>query len=216
MHALLVPMGSHGDVHPFLGLGLALKARGHRVTIIVNEYFGPLVRGLGLGHSRLVADPDVDEAALFRQSIEDPDLWNPRKAFARVAQFLSQATRETYARIAERYEPGETVAVGGSLAFGVRVAGESLGLPTAAVHLQPSLFYSNYDTPTYVPALSWLNRGPRWLKRAAYDAIHRTMADPLVAPALNAFRAELGLPPVSDVIRKWVHDPGLTLAFFPA
>jgi rhamnosyltransferase subunit B len=47
LHALLVPFGSHGDVHPFLALGRALRARGHRVTLLINGYFGPLVRRLG-------------------------------------------------------------------------------------------------------------------------------------------------------------------------
>src|SRR5207248_558546 len=36
VNILLVPIGSHGDVHPFIGIGLALRARGHRVRVIVN------------------------------------------------------------------------------------------------------------------------------------------------------------------------------------
>ena len=47
MHVLLIPFGSAGDVHPFLGIALALRARGHRVTFLLNEYFGPLARSLG-------------------------------------------------------------------------------------------------------------------------------------------------------------------------
>jgi rhamnosyltransferase subunit B len=47
VHALLVPCGRHGDVHPFLAPGRALRARGHRVTLLINGYFGPLVRRLG-------------------------------------------------------------------------------------------------------------------------------------------------------------------------
>ena len=37
-----MPVGSSGDVHPFVGLGLALKRRGHSVTLITNGYFQPL------------------------------------------------------------------------------------------------------------------------------------------------------------------------------
>ena len=36
-HFLLVPVGSHGDVHPFVGIGRALRERGHRVTMITAE-----------------------------------------------------------------------------------------------------------------------------------------------------------------------------------
>ena len=47
MKALLIAIGSHGDVHPFVGLGLALRARGHDVTIMANGHFESLVRREG-------------------------------------------------------------------------------------------------------------------------------------------------------------------------
>ena len=31
-HFLLLPVGSHGDIHPFVGIGAGLRARGHRVS----------------------------------------------------------------------------------------------------------------------------------------------------------------------------------------
>src|SRR5262249_49590922 len=37
-----------------------------------------------------------------------------------------------------------------------------------------------------------------------------------LAPGLNALRAELGLPPVRDVMRGWLHSPQLVLGFLPA
>jgi UDP:flavonoid glycosyltransferase YjiC (YdhE family) len=36
LHVLLPTMGSAGDVHPFIALGAALQARGHRATILTN------------------------------------------------------------------------------------------------------------------------------------------------------------------------------------
>ena len=84
MHVLLVPFGSHGDVHPFLGLGLKLRSSGRRVTFLINEYFGPLVRGLGFETETL------GEAELFEQAMRDPDLWHPRKAFPKVLRAVHQ------------------------------------------------------------------------------------------------------------------------------
>ena len=37
MHFIVSPIGSAGDVHPFLGLAVALQQRGHRVTVVVND-----------------------------------------------------------------------------------------------------------------------------------------------------------------------------------
>ena len=55
MNLLLLPMGSSGDVHPFVGLGLALKKRGHRVTIIANGYFKDMVLRAGLSFREAMA-----------------------------------------------------------------------------------------------------------------------------------------------------------------
>lgn len=49
MKIVLYSLGSRGDTQPFAALGLALQARGHRVSLCVPENFGALVRGLGLG-----------------------------------------------------------------------------------------------------------------------------------------------------------------------
>ena len=42
MHYLVMPLGSAGDVHPFVGLALELKRRGHEVTLATNGYFADL------------------------------------------------------------------------------------------------------------------------------------------------------------------------------
>src|SRR3954447_7969518 len=141
MLVLLVPFGSHGDVHPFLGLGQSLRERGHRVTFILNEYFGPLVRGLGFEMESLGDDSRVAEA------MNDPDIWHPTRGFRVVARSMLEVAPLVYERIARLYQPGETVAVGGSMSFGMRLAQEKLGVPSATVHLQPGVLHSNYQTP---------------------------------------------------------------------
>ena len=37
MHAILASLGTDGDVLPFIGLGVALRARGHRVTVVASD-----------------------------------------------------------------------------------------------------------------------------------------------------------------------------------
>jgi rhamnosyltransferase subunit B len=209
MRVLLVPFGSHGDVHPFIALGLALRARGHAVTFLINEYFGPLVRGLGF---EMVA---LGEARQFEEVMHDPTIWHPQRGFEVVARSVLEYLRLTYDRIRELYVPGDTVAVGATLAFGVRLAQEALGLPAATVHLQPSIFYSNHETPVY-PGLEAPRWWPRWFKRVFFDYVYGHYVDPRIVPGLNALRAELGLPPVRDVMRGWLHSPQRVLGFFPS
>ncbi|MBI4521070.1 MAG: glycosyltransferase, partial [Gemmatimonadetes bacterium] len=48
MHIVMTPVGSSGDVNPFVTIGRALKARGHTVTLIAPEIFAPVAAGAGL------------------------------------------------------------------------------------------------------------------------------------------------------------------------
>ncbi|MBL8830119.1 MAG: glycosyltransferase, partial [Planctomycetaceae bacterium] len=73
-HVLLATIGSSGDVHPFVGLGRRLLARGHRVTLITAEYFRPLAESAGLEFVGCTA-PGIDYCSV----IHNPELWHPIK-----------------------------------------------------------------------------------------------------------------------------------------
>lgn len=53
MHIVLLPVGSRGDVQPFMALGLGLQAAGHRVRIVTHEEFKPSIVDHGLGYGYL-------------------------------------------------------------------------------------------------------------------------------------------------------------------
>jgi rhamnosyltransferase subunit B len=209
LNVLLVPVGSHGDVHPFLGIGEVLLRRGHRVTMFTNGLFGPLARRVGL---EFVEIGTADE---FRQIISDPDLWHPTRGWKKVFDNIGgNLMPQQYDALKSRLTPGDTVIVGASLAFGARVLRDETGVPMATVHLQPSIIRSAYAPPKLpgTPPLSW---APRWLVRAFYNFADRAVLDPVIAKPLNAFRADKGLPPVRYVIRDWWHSPDLTIGLFP-
>jgi len=127
-----------------------------------------------------------------------------------VADYL----RLGYERVAEVYEPGRTVLVSHALSFGTRLYEEKHGVPAATLHLAPSIFRSDFDQPAYATERD-LSSMPRWLKRTFWWGIDRFLIDPLIVPKLNAFRQELGLPPVRRVFRHWLHSPQRVIALFP-
>src|SRR5215471_1193427 len=73
LNVLIPTVGSAGDVHPMIALGLALQARGHRATILTNDYFEELIEKCGLG---FIAVGSAEQA---RAAIADPNLWHPIK-----------------------------------------------------------------------------------------------------------------------------------------
>src|SRR4029079_18187552 len=70
-HFLISALGSYGDVHPMVGLGAALVARGHRVKIVTNPYFEDVVTGAGLE----LESPGTRGNYVWVS--QHPDLWHP-------------------------------------------------------------------------------------------------------------------------------------------
>jgi len=208
-HCVLLPVGSHGDVHPAIGMGIRLAERGHRVTVITNDHFQSLVVAAGL---EFVAAGTSEQ---YHQITQDPDLWHARRAFHAVTRNLTDLARLAYQAILPLHaQSGDRmVMVGSSLAFGARMAQEKFDIPLATLHLSPAVLQSVYETPRLpaVPPLGW---APKWLRHGFFALANRVI-DNAIGPALNAFRAELSLPAVHGIFKHWWHSPQLVLAMFP-
>jgi len=206
--AILCAVGSSGDVHPFVGMGRGLARRGWRVTLVTAGYFRGLVEGAGLEFVDPL--PEVD----FRDMIRDPLIWHPLRGTARIIDLAVRPLLEPIHRaVIERHEPGRTIVVGSTLAFGARVAQEQTGVPLVTVHLSPALFRSGHAGPR-VPGV-WVHRGPAWFRGLQWWLVDTLLADPRICPWLNAYRGGLGLPPVVRVARDWLHSPLRVLGLFP-
>ena len=207
LHVLLPTMGSAGDVHPFIAIGAALKARGHRATILTNPIFQALIEAQGIGFLA------VGSAAQANAAIANPELWHLRKGFKVIAQLIVPAMGEIY-RLIEKHADGNTVVAFSSLAFGARLAQEKLGVPSASVHLQPSGIRTLGDQGMMGNVRLSASR-PTWFKQGLFRLIDALIVDPRLKAPLNELRASLGLAPVSRVMHRWMHSPQLVIAFFP-
>lgn len=208
MHALLLPFGSAGDVLPYVGLGRALRKRGHRVTVIVSEYFEERVRGAGLEFTPLGSHREYVDA------FTNTDCGDEKASFAFFAREVVPAMlRPTFKKIADLYEPGQTVVVSCPLVFGARVAQDRLGVPLASIHLQPLMLRSAYEPPL-IPMLPRLGSIPRLIRPLTFWLVD-TVLDQKLGPPINAFRAELGLTPVRRIMGGWWNSPQRIIAMFP-
>lgn len=207
-HFILTPVGSSGDVHPYVGIGRALRARGHDVTLITSEPFRDVGERAGLTFV------PTHSAAEFEELLKHPDLWHPQRGMRLVLSAAARALRLEYARIAEAYRPGASVLVGHTLSFATRLFEEVHRAPAATLHLAPSVFRSKYRQPVYVPGHD-TSGYPRWLKRVVWWMIDRAVIDPVIVPEVNRFRRELGLRRMSRIFNTWVHSPQRVIGLFP-
>ncbi len=208
MHAILTPVGSAGDVLPFVVIGAELRRRGHRVSLLAPETFASIVANAGL---EFVA---VGTAAEFDEATNNPDLWHPRRGPAVVFKEVARHLRAGYAAIERVHDAGETMLVGHALSFCTRVFEEKHHVPAVTVHLAPSVFRSDVHQSRLPFGLD-ISPWPRWAKRVFWRAADRFAIDPAIAPELNSWRAELGLAPVSRVFDSWFHSPQRLVGLFP-
>ena len=113
---LLAAVGSSGDVNPVIGLGAALRARGHEVELATNELFQPQVAAAGL------AFVPLGTAAEAEGIMADPRLWHPIRGFACIAErALLPNLAPLYRLIEARRDRGIRVAAT-TLCLGARAA----------------------------------------------------------------------------------------------
>ncbi|TWI72278.1 UDP:flavonoid glycosyltransferase YjiC (YdhE family) [Desulfobotulus alkaliphilus] len=208
MRCILIPVGSHGDVHPLLGLGVHLQEEGHEVIVCTCGYFRELVEKCGLRFE------EVGTAEDYLDLIASPDLWNPLKSytymFRKTGKALMQTQFETISRL---HEPGKTLLISSYLAMGARIAQEKLGLPLISVIYQPAALWSIHDTPRYFGMLTGPSV-PKFLKRLQGWLLLDGLIGAVIAPPLNRYRKSLGLAPVRKV-DQWLLSNSFVLAAFP-
>lgn len=210
MKALLFPMGSFGDIHPYLGLGLRLKERGHRVVVAANVFFQRVFRSHGLDFIPLQTSSD------YETFYGRPEHGQPAKALMASGRWCGvEPMREVFRIAAEQYEPDETVMASPYYAFGTRIAREELGIPLATLVLLPYDLRSLHRSPVLPRPMVLNDRVPKLVKRLQFWIMDRLFADRIVGRDINAFRSECGLPPVKRLLAGWCFSPDRVIGFFP-
>ncbi len=203
---LLFPVGSAGDVYPFVGLGEALQRRGHRVTVLTSGYFRDSIERIGLGFVDVLATEDFLELA------GNPRLWHPLHGAKTIFRSINaDLIRAAYDQVTGLYEPGNTVVASSCLGLGPRLAHEKLNVPLVTIDLQPAVLWSDYETPMLY---GFSRSAPTWVKKTQYWIGETFFLDPNIMPQLNLVRRELGLKSVRK-ITSWWHSPQCILGLFP-
>ena len=164
MHYILTPLGSSGDVFPYLGIGRELRRRGHDVTVLAAEPFRDASERAGLAFASGGSHDEYDAIT------HHPDLWHPRRGMRLVLRLISGALREHYATLSDLYEPGRTVLLGHPLALVTRTFEEKHRVPAASIHIAPGVIRSEFVAPVFEPGYD-LSRAPCWYKRGLYHTI---------------------------------------------
>ena len=206
---LLSTLGSLGDLHPIMGLALALQARGHDVALATSDFYRERITAAGLefrplrplGHAGRPARP----CGGFSIHATDRNIC--------CARCSCRISREMYADLSQAAE-GADFLISGEVVLAASLVSEKLRLPWAGAILAPFSFFSIYDPPPFpfLPGAARFTRAPPFIQRqllAFGRLVTRSWNEPI-----NALRRSLGLRVSRDAILTDRFSPTLNLALF--
>jgi len=205
---VITSWGSFGDVNPYLGLALGLRARGHAPLLVMPEWYGAYVRREGIDFHPLRPDVDPTRGDVVRR------IMDPRRGTEVIMRdILFPALRESYEDLRDAVR-GADLLVTHPVTFAGPILAERLGLPWISTVLAPMSFFSAHDLPVFPPAprsvhLRRLGTGVSAAMVRMAKSVTRSWSRPV-----GALRAELGLPPGRDPIFEGQFSPHLVLALF--
>jgi rhamnosyltransferase subunit B len=209
MHCLLTALGSYGDVYPMIGLGIALRERGHDVTLVANPHFTADIAAAGLEMVELATAEDYDRLT------QTAGLWSARTGLAVVFREAAVGLLHRLDELVRTHSrPGETLLVPHGLDLASRVVAEKLGMPAVSIVYAPMALWSN-ETPPRMPAGFAPPGAPLWLHKLQFALGDRTFVGSIVMKPLNEFRASHGLPPIRGSFLDWYYKVAPALCLFP-
>ncbi|MBI2378712.1 MAG: glycosyltransferase family 1 protein [Deltaproteobacteria bacterium] len=191
MRVVLAPVGSRGDVQPFLALGRGLMARGHQVLVVVSENYRAWIEGIELPY----AYGGRDLESVLHQLGEG--IFNPI-SFLKTGALLARESGDALLAAARAFRP--EVIVGGGLAVCAPSVAELIG----ARLYWASFFPGTHRTGEYAFPLFGLHTPSRALNRMSWFAGELGI-DLVARRIVNGFRRDHQLIKVGPI---WKHLSG--------
>ncbi|MEV1170947.1 glycosyltransferase [Nonomuraea sp. NPDC049784] len=189
-----------GAVPPVLSIARALHERGHGVRVLADRSLHDEVTAVGVEPIAWTTAPQGDASDPAEDVIKDFETRTPLGALARLRDRIVCGPSAGYARdvLAEIHARPADVLVAEHMLLGVFTAGEAAKIPMASLVTTVYLF----PTPGAPPPGLGLTPATGPLGRLRDRVLARQMLKPWEKglPALNAARAENGLPPVDSVV----------------
>lgn len=205
---VLTCWGSHGDVDPFLGLGLTLAARGHDITIATIEHYRSLIETAGLAFRAIRPNVNPSDSHVIEQIMD-----RSRGTDYLLRQLLFPNVRAMFEDVSDA-ATGADLLVSHPITFATPIVAAHRQIPWASVVLAPASMFSSTDMMVLPPApwLKSLERFAPWTGRVVMRAVRSMLAS--WPKQVYQLRQSLGLPRGGNPILEGQHSPTLVLALY--
>ncbi len=209
MNCILVTHGTEGDVHPFVGLGITLRAKGHDVTLMTNAHFARHAAEHGFDFVPIGTEEE------FFAEMANPDIWKGIPGARSLGRWMARSMPTQYDAIIARHKPGDTIIVASGATLGARIANETHGIPLVTIVLQPAILRSAYAMPVVAGAPQIPGWVPPIINRAILRSLDIFLDRIFIVKEINAFRARFNLSPINRMMHNWWLSPQCIIALFP-
>ena len=207
-HFILIPLGTTGDINPFLWIGHLLRNRGHEVTLI------PITAIERPWNTNDLKYLSIENPAEIEAVYQNPRLWHPWDGLRLLFTFVGQWTERIFRTIqACQRSDMQNVIVAPSTAFGARLAREKLNLPLGTVHLQPCAIQSIHETPGMRSGFEWMG-ALHWIWQRFFHHMP-TPIDFYAGPGIRQACWTQQILPPKHILNEWWHSPDGILCLFP-
>jgi rhamnosyltransferase subunit B len=190
----LATIGSLGDLHPKIALGLELRRRGHDVVFSVMDFYREKIEMLGFEFHSMRPHFDVEDRELMIK------LLDPAKGPENlIKNTLFPVLRETYHDLKAIVETADLF-VSGEIVYAAPSVAEKTGVKWVTTSLAPISLFSSYD-PNVYPMAEWLDNVrfmPVFFHQTLMSFMKWTMSGML--EPYKDFRREIGLDENTDPI----------------
>ncbi|HMT07520.1 MAG TPA: glycosyltransferase [Pyrinomonadaceae bacterium] len=206
---VLSTMGSLGDLHPMIALGLELRRRGH--SALINSWSGyrEKVESLGLEFASLRPDVDIDDRELHARAMDaskGPEFVIKELILPNIQAMYDDVMAAT---------DGADVLINGEIVYVGDAVAQTRDIKWISSGLAPLAMFSSHD-PNVYPQASWVFDFLRPLPVAFHDALFGLMRWTIRDwfEPYQKFRKELGLSEDHDPVFIDKFSPLLHLAMF--
>jgi UDP:flavonoid glycosyltransferase YjiC (YdhE family) len=209
----MATIGSLGDLHPYIALGLEMKKRLIEPVIVTSNIFRQRIESLGIEFYPLRPDfpqEGTPEYIEVMEGVVDPN----RGAEYLFKGMLVPAVRDMYQDLSAAIEDADLLITHPIVLAGPPLAQKS-GIPWVSTVLAPASLWSAFD-PWVPPNMPWFHKvlkagGP--VAARLYMGLVKAMSAPWLKE-LYSLRAELGLPKGEHPLFEGQFAPDLNLALF--
>lgn len=193
MNIILMGYGSRGDVQPFLGLAVALRERGHQVTLAAPGDFEAQITTYNIPYIRI---PITNMEMLQRDSAKRvASRITPATLLAfwrEVIPELKRALLATTHTVAEAARSADLLIAHGFLIPAAYSIHQQLKIPLMLGIAAPVVSTQHFPSPALPP----ISFGQRFYNPLSYQLLLRGVLSYMIEP-MNTYRKSLGLPTLS-------------------